>query len=71
MIGSSRLAVCSLCQYNTGEQSRSGIRFRPQKPGSVVDCSGRGLWPQWPRRAAVVVAVTGGRLDFGNWERIF
>jgi hypothetical protein len=29
MIHSLRLAVCSLYQYNIGEQGRSGIDFQP------------------------------------------
>jgi len=40
MICSLRLAVCSFHQYNTGKQSRGGIRFRPWKPGSVVVAQG-------------------------------
>jgi hypothetical protein len=40
MIHSLRLAVCSLWQYNTGEQSRSRIQFQPWKLGSVVVAQG-------------------------------
>jgi hypothetical protein len=36
MIHSLRIAVCSLCQYNIREQSRSRAHFQPQKLGSVV-----------------------------------
>jgi hypothetical protein len=52
MIPSLRIAVCSLHQYNIGEQSRSRIHFQPQKLGSVVFAQGatyrsNGLCSQW------------------------
>jgi hypothetical protein len=40
MIHSLRLAVCSLCQSNIGEQRRSRIHFRLQELGSVVVAQG-------------------------------
>jgi hypothetical protein len=40
MIHSLRLAICSLYQYNTGEQSRSKIHFQLQKLGSGVAAQG-------------------------------
>jgi hypothetical protein len=40
MIHSLRFAVCSLRQYNIGEQSRSSIHFHPEKLGSVVVVQG-------------------------------
>jgi hypothetical protein len=52
MIHSLRLAVCSLCQYSIGEQSRSRIHFQPWKLGSVLVAQGatygrNGLNRQW------------------------
>jgi hypothetical protein len=45
MIRSLPLAVCSFCQYNAGEQSRSRIRFLPQKLGSLVVAQGATYCP--------------------------
>jgi hypothetical protein len=40
MIHSLRLAVCSLQQYNIGEQRRSRIRFSAVEVGFSFGCSG-------------------------------
>jgi hypothetical protein len=40
MILSLCLAVCSLRQYNIGEQNRSRIRFQSWKLGSIVVAQG-------------------------------
>jgi hypothetical protein len=52
MIHSLRFPICSLCQYNIGEQSRSRFYFRLWKLGSVVVAQGaayrrNGLCRQW------------------------
>jgi hypothetical protein len=52
MIRPLRLAVCSLLQYNIGEQSRGRIRFLPKKLASVLVAQGaaygrNGLCSQW------------------------
>jgi secondary thiamine-phosphate synthase enzyme len=52
MIHTLRLAVCSLCQYNIGEQSGSRIYVPTEKLGSVAVAQGaadrsNGLCRQW------------------------
>jgi hypothetical protein len=55
---------------------------RRRLPGRLHNRTGEGACPSrtgcrrapqavWPPSAAVVVAVTDGRLDFGTWEKIF
>jgi hypothetical protein len=45
MISALGFAVCSLFQYNIGEQGRSRIHFQPWKLGSVVVAQSAAYYP--------------------------
>jgi hypothetical protein len=66
------LNITSRISINDAAGSQAGctiVRARaPVRPGQVADAH---LKRHGPPSAAVVVAVTDGRLDFGTWEKIF